>query len=619
MFAAHKSLIAGLILAFTLQPARAENLLIITIDTLRADRLGCYGYGLARTPNLDRIAAGGVLFERAFAEIPLTLPSHSSIFTGTLPVFHGVRDNAGFVLPDSSLTLAEVLRDRGYSTGAFIGAYVVSARFGLAQGFGEYEESFQRPAGIISGSAVRRSSEAVAGPFLDWLESHHEQPFFAWVHFYDPHPPWDRDYDSAIAGVDRTIGRIDQELLRLGLQSKTHLIVAGDHGESLGEHGESGHGYFVYDATLRVPLIIRPANSFRAKAKRVATSVALIDLMPTALQFLGIPIGPEVQGRSLIRLMMGRRESERSLYAESYLPQLQFGWARLRSLRRGRYKLIEAPQPEFYDLESDPDETTNIFRERASLASSYQQMLNEQVSKYTAPEGSVVSSSAIDAEQMERLAALGYASISTGRPMVEDTEGGADPKDKIEVFEEYTRLVSGLRRNSQDTLERIRSLRRKDPELRGLHYIEAVAEERLGRFVQARDSYLAALKENEANNAARANLANIYLRLQDPGSAEETFVEVLRRDPNDYRARNNLAMLRFQLRADAAGTIAELERVVREAPSYAQGWFSLGVVLAESGDLVEAEKSLSRAVDLNPDNERASALLSRIRGKKQNH
>ena len=243
------------------KPLQAENILLISVDTLRADRLSCYGYKGNRTPNIDRWAAGGVIFQRAYTEFPLTLPAHSTILTGTYSLFHGVRENEGFVLNDRHLTLAELLRDNDYSTAAFIGAYVLASEFGISQGFDVFDEEFSAPIESVPvATSLQRPAEEVTGRFLTWLEKS-QQPFFAFVHYFDPHIPRPNGYDWEVSQVDRSIGKIDDYLKNKGLLEKTHIILLSDHGESLGEHGEAGHGFFIYDSTLHVPLIIRPAHS----------------------------------------------------------------------------------------------------------------------------------------------------------------------------------------------------------------------------------------------------------------------------------------------------------------------------------------------------------------------
>ncbi|NWG14835.1 MAG: sulfatase, partial [Acidobacteria bacterium] len=269
----------------------AANVILVSIDTLRADRLSCYGYQGNKTPNIDRWAREGIRFERAYTEYPLTLPAHATLFTGAYPLAHGVLENVGFSLDSRLATLAEVFKRNGYSTGAFIGSYVLSSRFGIARGFDTYDEEFPVSAeDVVSATALERPAQEVATRFLKWLEGRRGGDFFAFVHFYDPHMPRPNGYDWEVSQVDRGIGLIDQYLRRNDLLSNTHIFLVSDHGESLGEHSESGHGLSLYDSTLHVPLVIRPVAGVAPGRRVISQTVSLADVMPTIMQIAG-PMG----------------------------------------------------------------------------------------------------------------------------------------------------------------------------------------------------------------------------------------------------------------------------------------------------------------------------------------
>ncbi len=606
-----RSLIAAL---FWMLPAVgslwAENLLLVSVDTLRADRLSCYGYPGNRTPAIDRWAAEGVLFERAYAEVPLTLPSHASLLTGTTPLRHGVRDNTGFVLPESRLTLAEQLRQAGFETGAFISAYVLASRFGLAQGFETYDESFPAPVdGLMSTNSLRRDGRDTTQRLLEWLEGRGERPFFAWLHLYDPHTPYRGSYDQEVSRVDASIQAIDQQLRRLHLLERTHIVLVADHGEGLGEHDESTHGLLIYDSTLRVPWIIRPAGGFEPGVERVRQAFSLIDVMPTVLQLLGLEVPPGIEGRSALRSLTGREERPRGLYAESLMAQLQFGWSPLRSWRTDRYKFIEAPRPELYDLQQDPGETRNLYSEDQALAARLRQELERLLGRHSAASDSD-SATVLLAEDAERLAALGY--VALGASPHPRQGGGADPKDRIQVFELYQRVLGALHEPVTPQLfVQIEEIRRLDPQTRGLDYLEGLARERAGQVTAARDLYRAALEQDPENNLARGNLARLYLGLQQYGEAEATYRELLRRDPSDYRSRNNLGLLmRLDGRPEEAQQ--EFQEVTRQTPDYAPGWVNLGIGLAQRGELAEAEKALRRGLRLDGESAAAFFHLGRV-------
>ncbi|RPJ49962.1 MAG: hypothetical protein EHM23_35910 [Acidobacteria bacterium] len=345
-------LFVGSILFWLLFPSlEARNLILISVDTLRADRLSCYGYQKNRTPNFDRWASEGFLFRQAFTEYPLTLPAHATMLTGQFPVTHGVRENVGFELKSAQTTLAEVFRANGYRTAAFIGSYVLASEFGISQGFETFDEDFTTSIENVGASTdLQRSAPEVTRTFLAWLKRNQNNKFFVFVHFYDPHTPRPQGYDPEVSRVDRSLAEIDHFLRQNRLLEKTDIVLTSDHGEALGDHGEAGHGFFIYDATLHVPLIIRPAGGRAGPDGVVKDQVSLVDVMPTVLDMMGLKSPASVQGRSLTPLFSKRTIREAAIYAESFVPELQFGWSPLRSIRLGRYKYIGAPKPELYDV-----------------------------------------------------------------------------------------------------------------------------------------------------------------------------------------------------------------------------------------------------------------------------
>src|SRR5262245_18623510 len=350
------------------RPARPRNLLLVSLDTVRADRLGCYHYAAAQTPNIDALAAGGLRFEQATTVVPLTLPAHSSLMTGTFPGWHGVRDNGGFYLEDDQLTLAEILRERGFRTGGFVGAFVLDRRWGIAQGFDRYFDDFDldRFPSAAGMDMIQRPGSEVVDRALEWLQTDRQQPFFAWVHLYDAHTPYEapepfrsrfpptRDgaYDAEIASADAQIGRLVDALRADGRLADTLVIVVADHGEMLGEHGELTHGFFIYEAATRIPLIVSGPG---VPARVVADQVLIVDVMPTALALVGIKVPDQVQGTNLMPLARGEHLGLVA-HSESWYPRYHYGWSELRSIQDERFKMIRAPRPELYDLATDPRE-----------------------------------------------------------------------------------------------------------------------------------------------------------------------------------------------------------------------------------------------------------------------
>ncbi len=422
------------------QPVPPIGVVIITLDTTRADRLSVYGFMDAPMPHLERLAREGVVFDQATSVAPLTLPAHASLFTGLFPPRHGVRDNADRPLSAEHQTMAEVLRARGFRTGAFVGSVVLDADRGLAQGFDHYggvvETDARRPA---SKTPRRRRGDEVVTDAIRWIEGIDGSPFFLWAHLYDPHKPYDPPepfrsqhtdpYIAEIAFADAQIGRVLEALDRRKLMDRTIVVVAADHGESLGDHGERDHGVFVYESVLRVPLIVRAPN---LPPRRIADVVRLVDVMPTVLDLLAVPHPPS-DGMSLAAMLRGEpRGVELDAYSESRYP-LRFGWSPLRALRAGRHKLIEAPRPELYDLDRDPFEQRNIYDERRGLALA----LAQRLATFEPGRAATHSDDAVDplppAELQQRLAALGYIGSGALRPP--SGHGNLpDPKDCMGVL-----------------------------------------------------------------------------------------------------------------------------------------------------------------------------------------
>jgi arylsulfatase A-like enzyme len=439
------------------------NVLLVTLDTTRADRLAAYGFSGIQTPFLDRLAREGVRFDQTASAAPLTLPAHCSLFTGRLPPQHGVREN-GMVLQSSEVTLAAILKAHGFQTAAITASFVVGSQFGLNQGFDEYLDALDDSGdggGHRAGRALRRPANDVADRALDWLQAHERSRFFAWLHFYDAHAPYEPPepyrtryaadpYLGEIAFVDEQLGRVLRFLDARHLLDRTIVVVIGDHGESLGEHGERTHGLFVYEGVLRVPFIIR-APFTRLGGRHVDEPTRSIDMMPTVLDLLGIG-PPATQGRSLAGLMTGaERDLGLETYSESMYPRDHFGWSDLHATRAGRFKVIVAPRPELYDLAADPHELRNLYPERKLLGDRMAARVRAVADVPGDPEPPDVPSSSppggsgsgVDSEARARLAALGYVGGSTERAVGNQT-GLPDPKDRIDLYNLITAAPATL-------------------------------------------------------------------------------------------------------------------------------------------------------------------------------
>nr|MBA3269188.1 sulfatase-like hydrolase/transferase [Acidobacteriota bacterium] len=493
--------------ALWMRPARSvhsaspvkANVLLITLDTTRADRIGSYGYAAGSTPHLDRLAAGGVRFDHALSPAPLTLPAHASLMTGRQPYAHGVRNNGYFTLSADVPTLAEAFAAAGYETAAFVSAFVLDRQFGLAQGFSHYDDTLDRAAGADSSLELeRRGDRTVAAAARWWSTRASAPPFFVWVHLFDAHDPYappspfreqfaGRPYDGEIAFSDALIGSL---LEHAGYRkSPTLVVVAGDHGESLGEHGESTHGLFVYDSALRVPLIMAGAG-ITAPAV-VAAPVRLIDVAPTIANLFGLDALAGAEGRSLQPLMTGNAPGDEAppIYAETYFPQFFMGWAPLRSLQEGRWKFIDAPEPELYDLSVDGEERTNVIAREPTRAQSLKRGLTSMLSAHA----NTMTRTPMSDEARQRLAALGYVSAGTAPQPGADTRG-PDPKHMVPLFERLLEGNRALVRDDAGAAARIaREIIAKDPGnafARLLHGRAALAQDRNREAIAAFKAYL---------------------------------------------------------------------------------------------------------------------------------
>ncbi|MGH9335213.1 MAG: sulfatase, partial [Vicinamibacteria bacterium] len=398
--------------------SKPSSVVLITIDTLRADRLG------VGTPTLDALSSAGARFTNAFAQSPLTLPSHSSILTGTYPTYHGVRDNGRYRLSDEMVTLAEILKGSGHATAAFVGGFPVDSRFGLHQGFDVYDDVLGSSASRV-GLAERRASDVISSA-RKWIGD--RDRYFAWIHLFDPHapyeppPPFPSGYDGEIAYVDHSL----KELLD-AVSEDTLVVVTADHGEGLGEHGEATHSLFVYDSTLRIPLIFRGPGV--PEGAVVEEPVRSIDILPTILDLVGEEKGcARCQGRSLLPALEGKDLPPAASYAETFFPRLNLGWSELRSLRKGGWKYIAAPEPEVYAVDTDPGESRNV----ASTNEDKLRELASELEKLTA--GEELSAPAADAKTVAALRSLGYL-MSANAPDAPATGPRPDPKSRLAVWE----------------------------------------------------------------------------------------------------------------------------------------------------------------------------------------
>ena len=580
------------------------NILLVTLDTTRADHLGAYGDHGAQTPTLDRFAAEGILFERAIAAAPLTLPAHVSLLTGLYPFAHGVRNNGTFILGETVPTLTTVLHDAGYRTAAFVSAFVLDHRYGLARGFDRYDDRFE----------LERAGPQTAAALDAWLteNANDRRPFFVWLHLYDPHDPYDppppfrdrfadRLYDGEIALDDAVLGTVLARLRQLDLQASTLVAIVGDHGESLGEHDEATHGLFVYESALRVPMILWAPGRLPA-ARRVPALVRGIDLAPTVLAVAGLNGLASAQGQSLLPLIEGRAPGPGSAYSETYFPRLYMNWASLRSIQDDRWKFIDAPAPELFDLANDPQETANLAsREPARSAA-----LKRAFDAVTGGGEGSIAQGRVDRETAQKLAALGYV----GAAMEPSPAKGAsrpDPKDMIGVFNRLRDANAAIQgRRFAEAEAAARAVLTADPSNAFGIVVLARAEMEQGRYRAAAADYrrYATLVPSSAD--AHHWIAVCLSRLGESDRALAEDEAALAIDPKHAEAHD----LRGGLLASAGRldeAIGELRAAVAIVPDNVPFRVGLARVLVSAGRLDQAETELRQALQRQPDNPDAHA------------
>jgi arylsulfatase A-like enzyme/Tfp pilus assembly protein PilF len=608
-------------------PAAAPNVVVITIDTLRADHLGCYGYKQIRTPNIDALAADGARFERAYTAVPVTLPSHTVMFTGTYPMLSGMHDFAANKLNPTQPTLASVLKQHGYATAAVVGSAVLDSRFGLNRGFDFYYDHFDFNRLQESNlEEMERPGNLVADVTLDWLGKNYQKKFFLWMHLYDPHYPYrppppyaaeykDRPYDGEIAFADAQVGRLIRFLKSKGLYGNTLIVLSGDHGESLGEHGEKTHGFFIYNATLHVPFMMHlpighlPVGHAPA-ARTVPDLVNLADLMPTVLQVLKLNIPSQVQGQSLLPLMTSRTEEARSLYAETFLPRLHFNWSELRGVETENYHFIDAPKPELYDLSKDPGETQNLYAEKKAVGEEMRARLTALIRQYSAgPE--LAEKTGLDPALMERLKSLGYAGFSGGGSPTITDRALPDPKDRIQAYE----LISDAMAESQhgeyqESTEKLSKVLQTDPDSVPVHYLLGLNYYRMRQFPRAAEQLQRVLQLSPEYSLAAFQLGLAYARAGDFDHAIEALKRALELDATNFSAAYNLGVAYEQKQMTAEATAA-FRQSLSIAPEYALGHRGLGEILLYQGQVDDALAELRRAAELAPQDPGNHAALSK--------
>ncbi len=580
-------------------------LILISIDTLRADHLPIYGYRAVRTPAIDALAAGGVVFENAYAHAPQTLPSHVSILSGRLPFEHGVRDNVGFTIPPGETLLPAMIRPAGYVSGGFASAYVLRDETGIGRSFDHFDARLPPSSPEIAIGELQRDGAATRAVADRWLDTLQSPRFFLFFHVYEPHTPYTpparfkeyAPYDGEIAAADEIVGQLVASLKRRGLYDDALVVLLSDHGEGLGDHGEQEHGLFLYRETIRVPLIVRLPRD-QSAGRRIATPVQHIDLVPTILDWLGLPAQPRLRGRSLRPLFTGGTIPETGLYAEALYSRYHFGWSELYALTDSRYSFIRAPRDELYDVQHDPGERQNLAAERESTRLAMRSAIDGLIAgvPIKAPGG-------VDADARERLRALGYVGTS---PLADGAAGTElpDPKDKLRVLERYRGAIALVRHGDFDqALSNLRAIVAENPGMADVWSEIGGLELRLGRPDAALAAFKHLVDAAPHDPAAVISVADTLVKLGrlDEARAQATFAaDTIPAADTRWRAKahQTLAMIALA-RHDESGARAEAKLVNEIDATLPMPEFVEGLIRYNANQFASAVPLLQQALQKN--------------------
>jgi arylsulfatase A-like enzyme/Tfp pilus assembly protein PilF len=637
------------------------NVVLITLDTTRADHLPCYGYTGVKTPHLDELAEKGIVFEQCTSSSPLTLPSHASMMTGLYPTFHKVRVNGNTAVSQEHLTLAEVLSEQGYQCGAFIGAFVLDGRWGLKQGFHHYDDRFDmKKFKRLDLAMVQRPANELIDASIAWLEEQKDSPFFAWIHLYDPHAPYEPPepyfseyntsliglYDGEIAFTDEQIGRFISWLDKNGLKDNTLIALMGDHGEGLGDHGEMAHGYYIYDYAVQVPfLLVTPFEDFQGI--RVKVQARTVDIYPTLLEMVGAPIPDENQGQSLLGAVFSPNSGKDAFaYCESFTPNIHYGWSPLHSLRTTRFKYIDAPCPELYDMIEDPEELNNLRDRLPDKTREFKEVL-DRIIRETGQSAPQPEAANLDQDTLRRLAALGYiGSPVSKRTSQKEGEVLADPKDKHSIYESVQRAGELINQEKyQEGVRILESVLQEEPGIPQAMLLLATSYEELDRREEAKAQYDRILKDDpnsiqgligmanvlleegdkedvialcqqilsvdDRNTQAYTILGTVYMGEDDHSRALPHLEKAVEIQPKMTRNRLNLAVCYVGLkRYDEAEVI--LKDILREYPKFPLAHYHLGLLYEGQGELQKAREAYEEEVGLYPNLFRARFNLGKL-------
>jgi arylsulfatase A-like enzyme/Tfp pilus assembly protein PilF len=648
-------------LSETLEPGDT-NIVLITLDTLRSDRLSCYGSERVDTPNIDRFADEGVRFTDAAGTVPFTLPAHSSILTGLYPPGHGVRENVGYVLDDELPTLATILKQAGWDTAGFVSAFVLDGRWGIDHGFDHYFDDFDiSKMDSRSLSSVQRSGDETVAEAVRWLdERRSERPFFLWLHLYDPHEPYEppepyktrypeRPYDGEVAYTDSLIGDFRAALEERDLLDRSLVILTSDHGEGLGDHGERFHGYFIYETTIHVALIVRLPDADHA-GRVVDRVVSHVDLMPTVLDAVRLDPPPVLHGRSLLPLLLGQDTPwNRSVYSESLYPLLHYGWSPLRAIRTDRFKLIDVPRPELYDLDQDLLEEENLHDQQPERSTELQAALDELRAAIERDADDASQQADLDEQTLAQLQALGYVAGQGGVSVDQEQDRPrADPKDKLVLHQKMMAAQSRMGGEALDDSRRLlEQVLAEDSEIIDAHQMLGQIAAQQDRFSDAAEHFQRALAIDPDHRNSLFGLASSYAALDRHDEALIGFRRLLDIAGTDTKTSVSMADIYIERRQfDQAAAVLEeavsdtfavafihnklgevrveqgrpqqaiplFERAIEKRDDFAMPYFNLAALLEERRDVRRAIELYERSIELAPRFHKALFNLGRLYG-----
>ena len=592
------------------RPALHPNVILITIDTLRADHVACYGARNVKTPTLDGLASDGIIFDRAISQVPLTWPSHAAILTGTYPFQNGVQDFTGEPLSPQFRSIAQAFKGAGYRTGAVVSAFVLDRSWGLGRGFDFYDDAFsaetfqKKDIGLVD----RRAGESVDHA-ISWLRKSPQRPFFLWLHLYDPHSPYDPPepyrteyrehlYDGEIAYADHELGRLITWLKENKLYDSAVIAMLSDHGESLGEHGEDEHGFFVYNATVHIPLIVKPPAGSGIRPDRRPEPVETTAVAPSLLQLARVKDQIQTQFQS-IGLFDAKAAERAPAYSETFYPFSSFGWSPLHAIETDRFHYIDAPKPELYDVGTDPGETNNI----AALQPATVTVLKEKLRQLLAHNPfspSKAGAANLSPDAQEKLRALGYFGFRAAVSPQALAAGLSDPKDKISDFNTILKSEDAFHRGDDDQGEALlRQVQERDPKIYVIPFLLGESALRHQNWQSAVEQFQRCLDLNPSFDNAMTGLAYSLAKLGQADGAKTWLDKAIQNNPRNYRAWYQVGLL--QATTDPSLAQAAYEKAVGIQPNFPPGQREFGVSLMQQKNYSAAIPHLRKAIDLGLD------------------